>query len=391
MRPNLLNPLFTGLGSLQGVGSRNGPLLARLVRQGEGGREAKALDLLLYLPNGLIDRRARPRLADAVTGSLCTVTVRVDKHSAPPRASRAPYKVLCSDDTAEIELIFFHADPAYLQRMLPVGETRVLSGRIERYGARLQMPHPDYILPEAELASLPLLEPVYSLTQGVTQKLLRKVVAQALDSLPALPEWLDERLVKARQWPDFGQALRNLHQPASDADLNAQGAARGRLAFDELFSGQLALGLMRLRFRQSGGRSIVAAGALAQKIRGAIPFSLTASQETALAEIANDMAAPKRMLRLLQGDVGSGKTIVALLAMARAVEAGAQAALMAPTEILARQHFETVAPLAKAAGFRVGLLTGREQGKARAQVLTALKDRVIHVLVGTHALFQAEV
>jgi ATP-dependent DNA helicase RecG len=391
MRPNLLNPLFAGVGSFAGVGPKSGPLLARLTGRTEAGQEARMLDLLWRLPNGLIDRRARPRLADAVTGSLCTVAVRVDRHSAPPKASRAPYKVLCSDDSGEIELVFFHADRAYLQRTLPVGETRVLSGRVERYGARLQMPHPDYILPEAEMNALPLLEPVYPLIQGLTQKLLRKIVAQALDRAPELPEWLDERLLKARRWPSFKAALRLLHQPAGDADLAAQSAARARLAFDELFSSQLALGLMRLRFRETGGRSIVAAGDLAQKIRAAIPFALTGSQESALAEIASDMAAPKRMLRLLQGDVGSGKTIVALLAMARAVEAGAQAALMAPTEILARQHYDTIAPLAEAAGFRIGLLTGREQGRARAQVLTALKDRVIHILVGTHALFQADV
>jgi ATP-dependent DNA helicase RecG len=395
MRPNLLNSLFAGVSVLEGVGPRNGPLLARLTGRNDGGQEprpeARVLDLLWHLPSGLIDRRARPKLADTISGALCTVTVKVEKHSAPPQASKAPYRVLCSDDSGEIELIFFHADRGFLQRMLPIGEMRVLSGRVERYGAKLQMPHPDYMLPEAEIASLPLLEPVYPLAQGVTQKLLRKLIGQALDRMPELSEWLDERLIKARQWPDFGTALRILHQPVTEADLALQGAARARLAFDELFSGQLALGLMRQRFRQVGGRSIVAAGAMAQKIRGAIPFALTASQETALAEIANDMAAPKRMLRLLQGDVGSGKTIVALLAMARAVEAGAQAAIMAPTEILARQHHETMAPLAEAAGFRVGVLTGREQGKARALMLTALKDRVIQVLVGTHAIFQGDV
>jgi ATP-dependent DNA helicase RecG len=391
MRPNLLNPLFASLGSLEGVGPKNEKLLTRLLVQGDGGRDGRLLDLLWRLPGGLIDRRARPRLNEATPGALCTVVVRVEKHSAPPKASRAPYKVLCADETAEIELVFFRADGAYLQRILPVGETRILSGRIERYGQRLQMPHPDHILPESELASLPLLEPVYPLIQGVTQKLLRKAAAQALARFPETPEWLDERLLKARGWPGVAEALRILHQPASEADLDAQAAARARLAFDELYASQLALALMRRQFRQSGGRSIVAAGALARKIRDALPFALTPGQETALAEIAADMATPKRMLRLLQGDVGSGKTIVALLAMARAVEAGAQAALMAPTEILARQHLETIAPLAEAAGFRAGVLTGREQGKARAQVLAALEEGKLDMLVGTHALFQSDV
>jgi ATP-dependent DNA helicase RecG len=390
MRPPILNPLFAEAGTLEGVGPRYTALLGKLLGI-PAGDAPRIIDLLWHLPSGLTDRRASPAIADAVQGQLVTLTAWVKKHHAPPRNSRSPYRVICEDDTGDIELIFFHAERGYLERMLPVGEVRVLSGRVERYGAKLQMPHPDYIVPEAEAGRLPSLEPVYPLSQGLTQKFLHKAFAQVLARVPGMEEWLDARLIEGRGWPSFGGALRALHAPASDADVASSAAARARLACDELFAGQLALALLRRRFRVTGGRSITGDGSLSAKITAALPFALTRSQSAALAEIVEDMEAPRRMLRLLQGDVGSGKTVVALMAMARAVEAGAQCALMAPTEILARQHLETIAPLCEAAGIRTALLTGREKGRAREKVLEALASREVQAVIGTHALFQPDV
>ncbi len=390
MRPSILNPLFAEAGTLEGVGPRYVGLLGKLVGTPADARP-RIIDLLWHLPSGITDRRASPAIADAGQGQLVTLTARVKKHQPPPRNSRTPYRVICEDDSGDIELIFFHAERSYIERMLPVGEVRILSGRVERYGARLQMPHPDYIVPEAQAGRLPRLEPVYPLSQGLTQKFLHKIFAQVLHRLPETEEWLDKRLVEGRGWPTFGEALRALHTPSSDADVTASSAARARLACDELFAGQLALALLRRRFRVSGGRAISGDGALSAKITAALPFTLTRSQSAALAEILEDMAAPRRMLRLLHGDVGSGKTVVALMAIARAVESGAQAALMAPTEILARQHLATITPLCEAVGIRTALLTGREKGRARARLLEALAAGEVHAVVGTHALFQPDV
>jgi ATP-dependent DNA helicase RecG len=390
-RPALLNAYFAPILSIEGVGPRFAVTVGKLLDL-PNAASPRIVDLLWHLPSGMTDRRAQPKIAEATTGQLATLLVQVKKHHPTPRGnSRAPYRIICEDDTGDIELIFFHAERAYLERLLPVGATRLLSGRVERYGLKLQMPHPDYIVPEAERDKLPGLEPVYPLSQGLTQKFLYKTLGRAFETLPELPEWLDQSLLAAKGWPSFNEALRALHRPADDADIDGHGAARCRLAFDELFAGQLALALLRSRFRRTNGRALQGNGRITEKITAALPFTLTGSQREALGEIGADMGASGRMLRLLQGDVGSGKTVVALLAMAQAIEAGAQAALMAPTEILARQHYETIQPLGQAAGLQIALLTGREKGRARKMVLEALSSGFVQVVVGTHALFQEDV
>jgi ATP-dependent DNA helicase RecG len=391
VRPAILNPLFAGVGGLEGVGPRNKTLLAKLLRP-SAADDARIIDLLWHFPSGLTDRRAMPEIRAAAQGQLVTLLVRVKKHfPSPPRNSRAPYRVICEDETGDIELIFFHVERGYVERQLPVGEMRIISGRVERYGEKLQMPHPDYILPEDQRDRLPTIEPHYPLTQGMSQKVLFKLFTQGLAKLPDMPEWLDRRLIEGRDWPDFGQALTILHRPQTDAEVELSGLARQRLAFDELFAGQLALALLRRRYRVRGGRAVVGDGRLTAALEAALPFALTRAQRTAIHEIDEDMAAPRRMLRLLQGDVGSGKTAVALMSMARAVEAGAQAAMMAPTEILARQHLETIGALCASAGITTALLTGREKGKSRARVLDGLANGETQIVIGTHALFQDDV
>jgi ATP-dependent DNA helicase RecG len=392
MRPESLVPLFASATALTGIGPRLILLLKKCLNMPPMVAEPRVLDLLWHLPAGVIDRRAEPALKDAVPGTIVTVKVRVLKHKAPPRGNnKAPYKINCEDDTARLDLVFFHAERKFIEKQLPVGEVRYVSGRIERYSDVLQMTHPDYIVAEDARQDLPMLEPVYPLTAGLSGKILQKASRQALDRVPHFAEWQDAEWLKQRGWPDFKSALIRLHRPTDAQDVSNGAAPWQRLAYDELLAGQLALGLVRQNMKAQSGRTIAGDGRVRAKIAVALPFKLTGSQRTALKEISDDLAAPHRMLRLLQGDVGSGKTVVALLAMAIAVEAGAQAALMAPTEVLARQHAETIAPLAEKAGLTIGLLTGREKGKVRDALLDRLASGEIDILIGTHALFQGEV
>lgn len=383
MRPAILFPLFAEIRSLPGVGPRIEKLIARVA-----GR--RLVDLVFDLPTGVVDRSYRPRLIDAEPGRIATVALNVLDH-LPPRDRRQPYKVRCSDDSAAIELVFFHADADYLRRALPAGGKRVVSGRIDRFKTALQMAHPDYIVEPEREKDLPEREPVYALTEGLPAKSLAKAIRSALDRVPLMPEWQDEAYRMAQGWASFGDALRAAHAPSSLAELSPQSRARRRLAYDELLANQLALALIRAQLRLAKGRAIECAGRLKARAVASLPFALTDAQKAALAEIEADMRAPARMLRLLQGDVGSGKTVVAMLAMLNAVEAGAQAALMAPTEILCRQHMAALEPLAAAAGARLAVLTGRERGVARDETLSALARGEIDILVGTHALFSEDV
>ena len=392
MRPALLDPLFVPLTSLDGVGPKVASMIEKVVPADLTERRARAVDLLFLLPHGVIDRRNRPGIAHAAEGSIVTLEVRIDRHQPPPPGNRAvPYRIYAHDDTGEVALTFFHAHTAWLRNQMPEGARVVVSGRMEWFNGRPTMVHPDHVADAEAAATLPLVEPVYPLTAGLSAKVLRRAVAQALARLPALTEWLDPDVARRHSFPAFAEALSRLHNPADPLDVSPAGAAWRRLAYDELLAGQLSLALVRGRVRRIAGRALAGDGRLGNAIRAALPYSLTGAQETALRQIEADLARPERMLRLLQGDVGSGKTVVALLAMARAAEAGGQAVLMAPTEVLARQHLATIAPLAARAGLATAILTGREKGRERAAVLGGLADGSSDIVVGTHALFQEPV
>jgi ATP-dependent DNA helicase RecG len=389
MRPNVLNPLFAAVTSLAGVGPKLEKLYRRLLSREDTPR---VVDLLFHLPTGAIDRRARPKLRDVVPDTVVTVALIVDRHRPPPpNRPRAPYQIYASDETGDIVLTFFNARRDYLQKLLPVGERRYVSGTVGLYDGMRQMVHPDRVITEGELANLPLIEPVYPLTEGLTLNQVRKAVDAALARVPDLPEWQDEAWVARERFPSFAQALRAVHRPAELSGASPDGLAWTRLAYDEFLAGQLALALVRAHLRRPAGRATHGTGHLRRKLIAALPYSLTPSQSRAVADIVADLEKPERMLRLLQGDVGSGKTVVALMAATAVIEAGRQAALMAPTEILARQHYNTIAPLAAAIGVNVAILTGRERGRERGEILQRLALGDIHMLVGTHALFQEEV
>jgi ATP-dependent DNA helicase RecG len=389
MRPGLLNPLFAAVTVLPGIGPRLEKLYARLLDRKDG---ARVIDLLFHLPSGAIDRRARPKLRDVVPDTVVTVAVTVDRHRPPPpHRPRAPYQVYTSDETGDLILTFFSARNDYLQKILPVGERRYVSGTVALYDGMRQMVHPDRIVAESDLAKLPLVEPVYPLTEGLSLNVLGKAVNAALARVPDLPEWQDASWVARERFPPFAQALNALHHPTHPHDVLPEQLSWSRLAYDEFLAGQLALALVRAHIRRPAGRATVGSGQVRKKLAATLPYSLTSSQTRAVADITADLARPERMLRLLQGDVGSGKTVVALIAAAAVIEGGRQAALMAPTEILARQHFNTIAPLAAAAGVSVAILTGRERGRERAGILEKIALGDTHMLVGTHALFQEEV
>ncbi|MEE2980538.1 MAG: ATP-dependent DNA helicase RecG [Pseudomonadota bacterium] len=379
-RPKILFPLFAEVTALTGVGPRIGKLIERLAGP-------RVVDLLWHLPSGLIDRRFAPKIAEAPDGRVATITVTIDGHE-PPTVKRRPYKVRCSDDSGDMVLVFFHGREDYLTKTLPIGQKRVVSGRVEHFSGDIQMVHPDHMAPLSQLASLQTLEPVYPLTEGLTPKPLGWAIAASLKRAPALEEWVDKGYLAQQKWRGWRDALGAVHAPDNEAALEADNPDRQRLAFDELLANQLAIALVRAHQKRAAGRPLHGDGGLRAKVTEALPFAFTASQTQAIDEIAADMAGELRMMRLLQGDVGSGKTVVALFAMLAAVEAGTQAALMAPTEILARQHLEVLTPLAEAAGLRVGLLTGRDKGKARDAVLHGLASGDIDIAIGTHALFQ---
>ncbi|WP_029356053.1 ATP-dependent DNA helicase RecG [Bosea sp. 117] len=382
MRPDVLNPYFASITELAGIGPKLARPFNRLLDRPDG---ARVLDLLLHLPSSAIDRRARPTIAEALPDTVVTLEVTVDQHRPTPRGSRAPYRVHVHDETGDLTLAFFNADRGRMERLLPVGEVRWVSGTITLYDGMRQMTHPDRVVDAAGLAKLPPVEPLYPLVEGLGHGHVRRAVDAALTIARELPEWQD-RLPAGS--PGFRAALQAVHHPAVPEAAGPDGAAWRRLAYDELLAGQLALALVRSRAVRSTGRSSVGDGRIAARIEAALPFTLTGSQREALAAIRADLASENRMLRLLQGDVGSGKTVVALLAAASVVEAGRQAALMAPTEILARQHLKTIAPIAAAAGLRVALLTGREKGRVREELLAGLRNGEVDLVVGTHALFQ---
>jgi ATP-dependent DNA helicase RecG len=387
MRPTLLNPLFADITSLKGVGDKQAQLFAKALHTGE--RTPRLADLLLQLPTGHVDRRFRCKINQLPLKGVVTVEVTIGRHHPPPPNRRSlPYRVDVHDDTGQMSLVFFKAFADHLKRQLPEGETRIISGEISWFRAEAKMAHPDHMLTAEAFAQLPEIEPIYPLTAGLSTKSYVKAATQALEKLPVLPEWQDQAWLTKNNFAPFTDALRFCHRMQSTDAISPDHPHRRRLAFDELLANQLALALVRRSLKRASGRAFTPTSKITQNIIHALPYRLTNAQSRAVSEITKDMTTPLRMIRLLQGDVGAGKTLVALLALAAAVESGAQGALMVPTEILARQHANSLSPLAEAAGLRLAILTGREKGAGREETLKRLAAGDIDILIGTHALFQ---
>ncbi|MGX1496905.1 ATP-dependent DNA helicase RecG [Labrenzia sp. MBR-25] len=390
MRPPVLDPLFAPVSTLPGIGPKIEKLVSGLVGS-QPDRDATVADLLFHIPHSLIDRRHRPGIAYSENGDIVTLDVTIGRHMAPPRHSKAPYRINAFDETGQITFVFFHPRRDWLEKTFPEGERRIVSGKVEWFNERPQMVHPDYSLKPEEAEEMPAIEPVYPLTAGLASKTLQKAVRAAVDRIPVLPEWLNEAHLHQTGWPDFGEALKTLHAPHERSDLEPASPYMQRLAYDELLASQLALAMVRAHMRTLGGIARKPKGDLQKAVIAALPFQLTGSQAKAIEEINEDLAKPVRMLRLLQGDVGAGKTVVALAALAQVIETGAQGALMAPTEILARQHYASMLPLCEKAGIRLALMTGKDSQKERRIRQEQLDAGEIDLVVGTHALFQGSV
>ena len=377
MRPQILFPLFAEVSTLKGVGPRVLPLVQKvagpLVR-----------DLLFLSPSGVIVRRPA-EAATAVDGEVGVFTVTIDRLFTPSRPG-APLKVRASDPTGFVHLVWFGGSPQHIDRLLPRGETRLVAGKVERFNGEVQIVHPDIVTPD-KAADIPASEPVYPATQGLSSRQLRKLVQGTLPAAPDLPEWQDPAWLKKQNWLGWRAALDALHAPTAEMDLLPDAPARQRLAYDEFLAHQLALARRR-RAREIRPAPVIAPGAASEHLLQHLPFQLTNAQAQAVAEIRRDLASGQQMGRLLQGDVGSGKTAVAALALADAASSGFQSALMAPTEILARQHYEKLGPMLDAAGVAAVLLTGRDTPAQRREKLAALASGHAQVAIGTHALFQ---
>ncbi len=373
MRPEVLNPLFVEATALEGVGPK---LMKPLEKLGL----TRVRDLAYHLPERFVTRRTVEDLDAVGEGEQVIIPLTPTEHRAPRNPGRGPYRVLAADAAGNICALTYFGRAAYTaKKLLPVGEKRWIAGRVDRYGDMLQIVHPDHVEKDALAHLTRLNEPVYPLSEGLTQPRMAGLAAQAVERLPELAEWIEPSQFEREGWPTWRDALVLAHK-----DENAR--ARDRLAYDELLANSLALLLVRADGRRRKGQPLAGDGSLRAKLD--LPFALTGAQTRSIGEIEGDLAQEAPMLRLLQGDVGAGKTVVALEAMLIANEAGKQAALLAPTEILARQHYETLRTMARPTGAEVALLTGRAKGKEREGILMGLLDGSIDILVGTHAIFQ---
>ncbi|MGR3714025.1 MAG: ATP-dependent DNA helicase RecG [Shimia sp.] len=382
-RPELLFPLFADVKKLEGVGPKTAQHLEQI-------DVIKPRDLLFLLPYSGIDRGLKISLDEAELPGVVTVQVLVGEHRAPRNRGGA-YRITVQDALTSFQLVFFHARGEYLKKILPEGARRVVSGKVEVFDNIAQMVHPEYVVAPDEAEEIPAFEPVYPLTHGVTQKTMVKAVRSALDRAPEMAEWIDPSQKDKAKWPHWQEAMELVHRPEAIEQVSPNHPARERLAYDEFLAHQLTLALARSQLQRAKGVISEQTGLLQAKVRAALPYSPTGAQERAAEAIARDMATDQRMNRLLQGDVGAGKTLVAFMALLVAVEAGGQGVMMAPTEILARQHMAGLQPLAESAGVVVEVLTGRDKGKERRAKLKALARGDIHILVGTHAVFQEDV
>ncbi|PHR61843.1 MAG: ATP-dependent DNA helicase RecG [Robiginitomaculum sp.] len=380
MRPDILFPLFADITVIDGIGPRTADLIEKSV-----GRRVR--DVLLTPPSNMVERKRLPNIESAVDGEIATFSVTITEH-LPGATRKQPYKIMTHDETGNLLLTFFHARAEYLRRLLPDDSERLISGKVERFRGQTQITHPDYMLPLSDADDIPDFETIYPLTAGLSQKMMRKAITGVFEMVPDMPEWLDSALMASKDWPTWKTALERLHFPASKIEAGGDTMHRQRLAYDELFAKQLALALARENTRAQKGRRFQGSGEYVKEVLASAPFTPTNAQLRAYEEIAVDMDSPNRMARLLQGDVGAGKTFVAALAAAHICQAGAQVAIMAPTEILARQHLKSMTDFLDAPNLTVAALTGRDKGVQREAILRGLKEGHIDVICGTHALFQ---
>lgn len=390
MRPDLLTPLFGRVAAIPGIGEKTANLINRLLAPSRQQiSQARIIDILFNLPINIIDRSHRVLIADAIIDKIVVIKVVVIEYKISKIINKTtPIRVIVRDDSGELDLLFFRANPEWLMKSLPIGSTRWVSGKIEIYDRHLQIVHPDRILDEEAFLKLPQVEPVYRLTQGLFPRYITKATDYALEKLPNFDEWHEPNVLKSFKLPSFYVAIMSVHRPENIFALSPKHASRQRLALDELLAGQLALGLIKARIKRVYREKRNISDNLLAKIINTLPYSLTSAQKNVLNEIKMDLMSNNKMLRLVQGDVGSGKTIISLLSMLYVVEGGEQAAFMAPTEILARQHFENIKKILKNTEIKIELLTGKLSNSKRKDIVDKLAQGQINIIIGTHAILQ---
>jgi ATP-dependent DNA helicase RecG len=382
-RPEILYPLFRSLTSLSGVGPKIKMNLEKI------GIESPR-DLMFLLPQTVIERHLQDTVQNGPFPSVMTIKVTLGEHR-PNAIKGRPYRIEVHDSKTSFNLVFFHPRSDWLREQFPTGQVRVVSGKVELFDSIAQMVHPDFITREGQSDTIPKVEPVYPLTAGITNKTVSKAQADLLSAVPNLPEWVSTAVSSSKNWPLWEEAIRSAHNPEGLQDVLEGAPSRERLAYDELLAHQLTLAIARKAYRKASGVITKGTQEKQSKVLAALPFDLTGAQTRSIDEILQDMAQPYRMNRLLQGDVGAGKTLVALMALLSAVEAGGQGVLMAPTSILAQQHYEGLLPLAEKAEVVIEVLTSKDKGSERTNKLNALKQGNIQILIGTHSVFQKDV
>ena len=383
LRPKILYPLFSSLNNIPGVGSRTAKLIEKITTPNLFG-------LCKHLPTNLLTRKRIIKLSFAEKDKFIILPVKIISHK-PSRRKNMPYKIACFGGGVALDLVFFNARPDYLEEILPINEKRVISGKIDFFREKYQIIHPDYVVDLKDRKDIPSSGPIYPSTKGLTQRVLKKSITWSLDQLPDLPEWAETNLMMRKKWLPWKESLISLHNANNDFDLRASSSNRTRLAYDELLANQLAISIIRSDIKTHVGKSITSKRVIQNKVISLLPFKMTDSQKKALEKIELEIAGSKRMVHLLQGDVGSGKTIVALLSMLTVIEAGYQCALMAPTEILSKQHFSTFKKFLKNTNVTLSLLAGNEKSSVRKRNLNDLTSGSAQIIIGTHSLFQESV
>ena len=373
MRPKILYKLFSNIISLKGIGPKNAKVIERLCGK-------YVIDLLFHKPSTYIDRRNSPKIIDLEEGKIATIIVTIDSHS-PSFNKRMPYRINCTDNTGSVSIVYFNLRGPYLKKIFPVGRQKVISGKFEKFNDNFQITHPQHVVDIDNLDNVKKIECIYPLTSGLTSKTIQKSINSALINLDPLPEWIPDDKIRTNNWPNWNEAIKKIHNPINTSD-SVNSLFLERLVFDELLAQQLTIRLIKNKISHTQGIALERNNKFINQLEKKLDFSLTNDQLKTIDEISSDQSKPSKMLRLLQGDVGSGKTIVALFAMMQCLENEKRSILMAPTEILAEQHFNTIANIINSMNLTCSLITSstKENHNFNADIL-----------IGTHALFQEKV
>ena len=372
--------IFQDVAKLKGVGS----VLSKYLKKK---RIEKIKDIIFNLPYSETDRSKISKLNELEIGKIQSIKVLVKKLNFP-RIRNLPNKVICEDNTGEIEIVYFNSREGYLRKIFPINKWVVISGKINFFKKKYQITNPDYVTSVENQEYVIKNIPKYSLTRGINEKKYRSISEQVIKNLPYVNEWLDELFIKKNNLLNWNESIKKLHE--TDDAKNIKSRSYRRLVFDEICANFLTLSENRKRIKKEKTPKNFKTS-ISSRILKELPFKLTKSQESVLNEINLDLNNPRRMFRILQGDVGSGKTIVSFLTIANVLESDYQCALMSPTEILSLQHFQLAQKIFEKINIRIEFLTGKTSYSKRKEILKDLAEGKINFLIGTHSLFQKKI